>query len=210
MYQQVNLYQPIFRRQRQIFSAAVMLQVVAVVGVALMSMYAYGWWQLAGLEAEVVLLEGREKAFTAQVGRLDPSAGSTRRKEVDDELKRLNSALLAQQKLIDVLREEPLGTTSGFSPYLAALGRQHSNGLWLTQLAINGATGALEVAGQSLRAELVPAYLQRLGGEQALAGQRFDRLTIERSEQSERVAFQVSSRAVNETIGPARAAGKRP
>ncbi len=86
---------------------------------------------------------------------------------------------MTQQRLIDVLRDRPLGSQAGFSGYLAALGRERTPELWLTQFAINGSTGALELAGRSTRPELVPEYLQRLGREQALAGQRFDALEIE-------------------------------
>jgi hypothetical protein len=42
IYQQVNLYQPIFKRQRHIFSALTMLQSAAVVIVALLTIYGYG------------------------------------------------------------------------------------------------------------------------------------------------------------------------
>ena len=38
MYQQINLYQPIFRKQRQIFSAVTMLQALGVVAVALLGL----------------------------------------------------------------------------------------------------------------------------------------------------------------------------
>jgi Tfp pilus assembly protein PilN len=196
MYQQVNLYQPIFRKQRQIFSAVTMAQAAAVVAVALLGFYVYGLWQVLGLEAEVVQLEGREKAFTAQLARIDPSLTSNRRAEVEQELKKLNETLLGQQRLVEVLRDQPLGTTEGFSGYLSALGRQHKPGLWLTQLAINGGTRALELTGRSVRAELVPEYLQSLSREPALAGQKFDRLDIGRDDSG--ITFRATSRAATE------------
>ena len=198
MYQQINLYQPIFRKQRQIFSAVTMLQAAGVVAIALMTIYLYGFWRLAGLEVEVVQLEGREKAFTAQLDSIDPDLGFERRQEVEEELERLNATLLSQQRLIEVLREQPLGSTSGFSANLAALARQHSDGLWLTAIVINGASGAMELAGQSVRAELIPEYLLRLGEEEALSGQLFDRLEIDRTDQRSEVVFRVTSRAVDQ------------
>jgi hypothetical protein len=207
MYQQINLYQPIFRKQRQIFSAVTMLQVAAFFAVALLAVYGYGVWQVRGLEAEMVQLEGRERAFAAQIGRIDPTTNTDRRSAVERELKELNATLFGQQRLVDVLREQPLGTTAGFSGYLGALGRQHTDGLWLTDFVINGGAGALELSGRSVRAELVPEYLQRLGTEQAMAGQRFDRLDIERDEENAEVAFRVASRAVAVASEPA--AGQR-
>jgi hypothetical protein len=197
MYQQINLYQPIFRKQRQIFAALTMVKASGVVAATLLAIYAYGLWQATGLEAEVLALEGREKVLAAQLAGIDPTVGAERRNEVERELAELNATLLGQQRLIDVLREQPLGTTKGFSGYLEALGRQHTAELWLTDFVIDGGTGGLDLAGRSLRAELVPEYLQRLGLEEAMLGQRFDVLTIERDEESSEVMFRVASRLVD-------------
>jgi hypothetical protein len=200
MYQQINLYQPIFRKQRQIFSATTLVQGLAIVAAALVGVYAYGLVQVAGLEAEVVQLEGRERALTTQLARIDPSLGEGRRAEVAEELRRLNETLLEQQRLVEVLREQPLGTTQGFSEHLAALGRQRTPELWLTRFAINGATGAIELAGRSTRPEIVPEYLQRLGSEPVLAGQRFDRFEIARDEEASEATFVATSRAAAATL----------
>lgn len=196
IYQQVNLYQPIFRRQRQIFSAVTMLQSAAVVVVALMTIYIYGLRQVGLLEAQVLELEGRERAYSAQLARLDLSENTNRRREVERELERLNATLLTQQRLIDILREQPLGSTSGFSAELAALGRTHNDGLWLTELRINGGTDSIELIGLTTDPGMVPAYLLRLGEEEALSGKRFDQFEIERTEDSNDLAFRVSSEAV--------------
>jgi hypothetical protein len=195
MYQQINLYQPIFRKQRQIFSATTLAQVLGIVAVALLLIYGYGLLQVRGLEGEVVQLEGREKALTTQLARIDPTQSQHRRTEVEEELRKLNAALVTQQRLIDVLRERPLGSQTGFSGYLAALGRERTPELWLTQFAINGATGAMELAGRSTRPELVPEYLQHLGREQVLTGQRFDALQIEHDAKNGEAVFRATSQA---------------
>jgi len=209
MYQQINLYQPIFRKQRQIFSAVTLLQGLGVVALALLGIYAFGWWQVTDLEAEVVQLEGREKALTTQLARIDPALNNQRRSEVEEELRRLNATVVDQQRLIDVLREQPLGKTEGFSGYLAALGRQRTAELWLTSLAVNGSTGAIELAGRSTRPELVPEFLQRLGREAELVGQRFDRLEIERDADTGTTLFRATSRAAAITVAD-RDARRRP
>jgi hypothetical protein len=195
MYQQINLYQPIFRKQRQIFSAATMFQALAIVAVALLAIYGYGSLRVRSLEAEVVQLEGRERALSTQLARIDPTMNQGRRDEVAGELARLNATLLDQQRLIEVLREQPLGDTAGFSPYLAALGRQRTPMLWLTAIGVNGGTGAIELAGRSLDAKLVPEYMQRLADEPALAGQRFDRFEITHDDTTGEAVFRATSRA---------------
>ena len=100
--------------------------------------------------------------------------------------------------------------TKGFSAYLAALGRQHTAELWLTNFAIDGGSGALDLAGRSLRAELVPEYLQRLGREEAMLGQRFDVLTIEKDDESSEVTFRVASRLVESEADRERLARRTP
>lgn len=195
MYQQINLYQPIFRKQRQVFSAATMAQALAVVAVALLGLYGYGLAKVHALEGEVLQLEGREKALTTQLARIDPALSDDRRAELDAELARLNATLLDQQRLIEVLREQPLGN-GGFSAYLAALARRRTPEVWLTSIAVNGGTGAIELAGRSLRAALVPELLQRLGEEPALAGQTFDRFEIGKDEETGEATFHATSRAV--------------
>lgn len=200
MYQQINLYQPIFRKQRQIFSAVTVAQSLGLVAAALLAVYGYGVFKVSSLELEVVQLEGREKALTTQLERIDPSLTANRREETEQELRRLNATLLDQQRLIEVLRDGPLGNAEGFSPYLAALGRRRTPELWLTQFAINGSSGAIELAGRSVRPDLVPAYLQRLGREPVLVGQQFDEFEIERDDETGEAQFRATSRAVALTL----------
>jgi hypothetical protein len=45
---------------------------------------------------------------------------------------------------------------------------------------------------------MIPAYLLRLGDEDALSGKRFDQFEIERTEDSGELTFRVSSKAVTE------------
>ncbi len=52
------------------------LQGTALLAVALLVIYGYGRWQLAGVLAEAARLDAREKAFAAQVARLEAGAGS--------------------------------------------------------------------------------------------------------------------------------------
>jgi hypothetical protein len=195
IYQQVNLYQPIFRKQRQIFSVVTMARAAAIVAVALIGLYFLGLSRVGALEAEASRLEATESALLARLASIDPSLSMNRRIEVEAELRRLNATLRDQTRLIDALGSHPLGTTEGFSKFLAALGRQHSAELWLTELAINGSTRALELEGRSTRAGLVMEYLERLGREPALVGQRFDRLEIERDDVKPEVTFAARSRA---------------
>ena len=125
MYQQINLYQPIFRKQRQIFSAVTMAQALGIVAVALLADLRLRPRQRpVGSKPSVVQLEGREKAMTTQLMRIDPALGANRRAELDAELRRLNATLVDQQRLIDVLRERRSGGPKAFPAFSK---RWHAN-----------------------------------------------------------------------------------
>jgi len=194
IHQQINLYQPMFRQQRQIFSAVMMIQTSAAMLVVLMAIYVFGLWQVRALEAEATLLVDSELTKTAQLAGLDPSTGIQRRADVESELEQVNAQLLQQQRVMNMLEERPLGTTEGFSAYLQALARSHDPRLSLHKISINGARSAIELVGHSLHADAIPAYLTALGREEALAGQRFDEFRIDKSD-GDGVEFRVSSRA---------------
>lgn len=192
--QQINLYQPAFRRKKQIFSAATMLQSVAVVAVALLTVHAFGMLLAARLEAQLAQLENLERAKSVQLASVDTSSGPARRAEIEAELESLNRRLAEQQKLAEVLQEQPPGSSSGFSSYLSALARQRQPGVWLTSISVNGRFEAIELRGRSFDAQRVPDYLAALTRETALNGQRFDNFSIYRTDGAD-VGFHVSSDA---------------
>ena len=192
--QQINLYQPAFKKQEQLLSAATMFQSVGVIAVALLTIYAFGLVQVSKLESQALQLEGRERAKSVQLASVDTTSGPARRAEMERELETLNARLSEQQKLIEVLEQESPGSSVGFSRYLAALARQQRPGVWLTNISVNGAREALELHGRSFDAHRVPDYLAALTQESALNGQRFDNFSIFRTD-DENVAFYVSSRA---------------
>ena len=194
MYQQINLYQPIFRKQRQIFSAVTMLQALGIVAVALLGLYGYGVAKVSALEADVVQLEGSERALTTQLMRFDPALGRESPCGAHAELKRLNATLLDQQRLIDVLRMQPLGDAAGFSGYLAALARHARRSSGSPSSRSTAAPGQSSCRGEVLFLRLC-RILQRLGSEAALAGQRFDLFEIERDSETGESMFRATSRA---------------
>ena len=196
MYQQINLYQPIFRREHHLLSATTVAQAAGMLSVTLLLIYGFATWQVLGLEAEVLQLEKREQAYAEKVQRLGLGSDAERRAQVEAELEQVNQQLARQQQLVEVLEKQEFGGATGFSPRLTALAHTHIKGLWLTRVALRGAQGEMQLAGESIFAGLVPEYLQRLSEEPAMEGVGFDSLDIRRIENSTHVTFTVSSRAL--------------
>ena len=198
MYQQINLYQPIFRKEHHLLSAVTVAQAAGLLLVTLLAIYGFATWQVLGLEAEVLQLEQREQAYAEKVQRLGLGSDAERRERVEAELKQVNAELARQQQIVEILEAQEFGGAAGFSPRLTALAHTRVNGLWLTRVALSGAQGEMQLAGESILVSLIPEYLQRLSEEPAMAGVGFASLQIERDTDTGSVRFNVASRSLLE------------
>src|SRR3989304_6203969 len=111
MNQQINLYQPMFRKQKKIFSAATMLQICLFFIFVFAGLYAYELYRMTPINEQVTNLKGELQELTAQLNKL---------------------------KKQQMLSGKALGNTSGFSGHLEAFARQRVEGAWLTRFAITG------------------------------------------------------------------------
>lgn len=192
--QQINLYSPIFRKQPKVFSAATMLQGLALIVVVVGVLY-------ATISAQTSLLEIRAadsaRQLQAELERLKAYGAHAqpgeRSKSVAERRKALTAALAAQTQALEALGGGELGRTEGYSGPLRALARRTMEGVWLTRIEFADAGGELSLAGRAARPELVPAYLERLRAEEALRGNTFSRLEVKRADKAPHVEFTLSS-----------------
>lgn len=173
MSQQVNLYQPIFRKQKRKFSAMAMLQATALMILGVGLMYGYTYWQvrmlrgdLAQTEKQLTNLTKRLESITRQFGEKLQS------KELQARILNVQTQIAEKQRLRNVLARSEFNI-QGFADYFIAFARQREPGVWLTGLDISGAAAQLTLKGRSINPELVPRYLQRLSSEQRLNGIEF-------------------------------------
>lgn len=182
MRQQVNLYQPIFRREQRVFSARAMLASVAIVCLGFVLVYGYARWQMHGLQAELTRLQGQRQAAAERLVALEgviPARGKSQLLEA--EITRLKRELERKRRVAAALEGNVLGNTSGFSSYLAGLARQRVDGLWLTGVHVSRGGRHLTISGRALAPERVPVLVQRLARESAFAGLHFNTLKMERT-----------------------------
>jgi len=197
MKQQVNLYQPILRRERKIFSAVAMLQIAGLFVAGLMAIYGYGVWKSQALEAEVARLEDQRQAATERVESLGERFPSRQR---DPELEARRDRLAAEkerkQKAVQVLSKGRFGNTEGFAGELAALARNRLDGLWLTGLTLYEGGQEMTLRGTTQADYLVPRLLQALSDEAVFTGTEFREARLERDdERSWEVDFVLRTRA---------------
>lgn len=173
MSQQINLYDPSFRRQEKPFSAKAIAFSLGAIAIGLATMTAYAFVQARDAEKIVAdtvrqLAVEREKLINV-TGRISQQ---TRSKSLEAEVARLDGEVSARQSVLSTLGTGELGNTAGFSEFMAALGRQSVPGVWLTGLKIGEAGNDLEVHGRALRPDLVPTYLRALNNEPMMRGRR--------------------------------------
>lgn len=200
MRQQINLYQPIFRKQQKIFSVRTMLQAMVVVVIGMVLLLGYNQWRLAAIERQSVMMQTQRDTLTRRIVEL---ATQFPPKQEDPSLvqavERERSRLASSERVLRTLQRRALGNLNGFSEHLAGLSRQRLPQLWLTRVAIRQGGLETRLDGSTYDGELLPRYLQRLADEPAFLGTQFGYLQMERSEtQKNRLDFRLSSHPLEE------------
>lgn len=195
MKQQINLYQPLFRKQEKVFSAVTMLQITGFFIIVLSAIYAYNIIQLKPFSVELgktgTQLEKLSKQIEV-VSKSLPARGTN--KLMESEITRLTTRLENMKKIRGALSAGSFGNVNGFSNHFEALARGHVDGAWLTNITIADGGDTLALAGKSIDPELVPVYIKRLAQAPVFKNQKFNNLDLERIPgATELIGFNVSS-----------------
>jgi hypothetical protein len=178
MSQQINLFNPIFRKRGFSYTSATAMLYGAGIAVALAALgAAYEDYQLRAVQTRAQAVDQAYKEATAlhdklgaELARQKPDA------QLEAELAASDAQLKSRREIIETLKSGAVGNTSGFSEYMRAFSRQSINGLWLTGFDIAGNQLALQ--GRALSADLVASYLKQLNREPALQGRQFAAMRI--------------------------------
>lgn len=161
MYQQINLYQPVFRQQHKIFSARTLLLALVTVAVLLLGIYAHARWALATLDHTATSIEQQYQQLDTQLGNLELINQSSNPGALENEIAQLQHNITEQQTLLDSFGQLSITPAAGFGEFFETLARQTLPGIWLTGIRLTQ-DGETELRGTTLDPELVPGYLQLL------------------------------------------------
>ncbi|NRR31873.1 hypothetical protein HSX11_16990 [Oxalobacteraceae bacterium] len=183
MSQQINLFNPIFLKQKKVFGAVPLLQALAVI---LLGVVALGWFtsqRVAQLDARVaagkLLVAEREARLLRTNAQFAPRKPDP---ALAAELAQAEAQLAALDHVEAMLRAGNLGNTAGYAEYFRALARQNVSGLWLTGVTIEGAGNNIGLQGRAMQPTLIPRFVARLGSEKIMRGKNFASLDIVRGE----------------------------
>ncbi|MES2297884.1 MAG: MSHA biogenesis protein MshI [Pseudomonadota bacterium] len=184
MSQQINLFNPIFLKQKKIFATTAMAPALLLLLVGMMAMGYYASVRVAAMQKTVASskeqlakLQARQEAANAS---FHPRARSH---ELELKVAAAQADLNALKRVGSVLQRGDFGNTRGYSEYFKALARQHVGGLWLTGVSIVGAGNEIGVQGRAMQADLVPNFIGRLNQEAVMRGKAFDSLKIDQAMQ---------------------------
>ena len=200
MRQQVNLYQPILRREKKVFSASAVVITLGLVAFGLALTTGLMFWGQQRQEAELQALERQKRSAEAQVARLEARYEPPVRSEtLERQVRQLRAELSAKEQFLARFDPDAVSFGEGFAPWLEGLSRQIFDGIWLESFSLHGA-GQVNLGGGALEPEYVPRLVERLGNEPVFQGKDFRQLRVSRAEERpQQVEFRLTSRAAGPT-----------
>jgi len=181
--QQINLFNPIFLKQKKIFAALHMVEALGVILAGALALDWYAGQRVDDLErnanAGKAVLAAREQMLVRANAQFAPRPKNP---ALELELTDAQAQLKALHDVDSVLRGGALGNTAGYAEYFRAFSRQDVAGLWLTGVSINGAGNDIGLQGRAMQPTMIPNYIARLTGERVMRGKTFASLNIARPE----------------------------
>ena len=179
MSQQINLFNPIFRKQKKYFSSVTMLQALGIIVLASALLAIDAAFRMRALANQAAatesLLAARQQRLTGVKVQFAPRQKSPA----------LATEIVAAQEELAMLRNATatvqrggFGDSAGFSSYFRAFARQSIPGLWLTDVKVASGGAAIGIQGNVLQAPLVPQYMGRLAQEPVMKGKTFATLAM--------------------------------
>jgi hypothetical protein len=180
MHQQINLFQPVFRKHHKVFSATTLAQIVAAVLVLLIAILGHVRWTLAGMGRSAEALQQQHDHIRKQIRSLEAAYQTPDTEALDTEIEQLMADIDQRNHLLVQFDQLMIQHRSGFAERFRALAELHVHGLWLEGVTVSG-DGQIEIRGISLDAKLVPDYLQHLQKQQDLSETPFETVSMKRT-----------------------------
>jgi len=193
MRQQVNLLAPMYRKQRALFSSRVSIGICLLVSVALALIYVVTVWRGSIVANEYTRLVATRDTATRRVNELAAQMQGHANPALEAEVAALTQERDRKGQALAALALREVDSSGGFSPQFIGLARQRVNGLWLTRIELSGQQIALQ--GVALAEELIPRYLQELGGEDVFKGIAFEQAHLQRAADGRELRFELRTQS---------------
>lgn len=186
MSQQINLFNPIFLKQKKYFSTVAMLQALGLllVGSALVAIYAN--FQVSALSKQAAASTMQLSLSQAQLAKIKAEYGPRQKNTgLERQLQQAEADMQSLKQVFTILQKGDMGNTKGYSGYFRAFARQIVDGVWLTNVSLIGAGNEIALQGRALQPDLVPTYMNHLKREPVMQGKSFGTLEMQVPQQAE-------------------------
>ena len=197
MMQQINLYQPMFRKEKKVFSSRAMMEVTVVVLLLLFTAYGISAWNISRLASSIESMQARVDAQQEKHEKLKTEfPQKTKNKLLAMQITRLETLASRKEKVLQLLSGgEMYGNQTGFSKLFTGFARQHPDDVWLDELEVSQGGAYLNIRGNATSRDIVPKYIQRLSRDQVFNGREFSVFQLaEADAEGSAVHFTMSSR----------------
>lgn len=199
MRQQINLFQPMFRREAKVFSACTLAQVLGIAVVLIVAGVALLQLQLQRHAMTHDLLNSQYTGLEKQLTALEKQADAGQLDALDERIKTLEAQLNDGSAELAEIQQRVVARSSGFASVFTALARHPIDGLWLTGLQIQ--QDSLQITGTTVDPEVLPRYLALLTDDADLAQWSLSSVQMERGTDSPgHVKFTLSSSAPDSAL----------
>src|SRR5512135_3447289 len=119
MSQQINLFNPVFMKQKKYFSVITMLQALGLIVAGSALFYGYALYQVGELSRQADAMSKRYAAEQARLVTYTNEFSLQRSAQMlEAELNQLEAQAKAQETVLSTLKSGALGNTEGYSEYM--------------------------------------------------------------------------------------------
>lgn len=181
--QQINLYLPEFRPNREPLRAVHMLWCGLAFLVLLLGVSVYSHQQQNLLQQQLAAEQKTQATMQAQLKILSAKKPAQVSAELDVKITQLQKSVQRHQQILAMISSQDLGNDKGFSVQLNALAQASLTTIAVENFTLLHGGKYAELSGLARSADQIPLYLQRLRRDSSFVDVGFGVLTIARDDQ---------------------------
>lgn len=181
--QQINLYLPEFRPNREPLRAVHMAWAGLAFLILLLAFSFYSKHQQTQLQQQLVQEQNALQSMQTQLQVLSVKKPMQSSAELDIKIAQLQKNLQRHLQILSMISHQDLGNDKGFSAQLNALGQASLSTISVESFSLQRGGKYAELSGLTRGADQIPLYLQRLRRDSSFTDVGFGVLNIERDAQ---------------------------
>jgi hypothetical protein len=190
--QQINLYLPEFRPNREMLRAIHMAWGALGFVIFLMGVSIYTNYQNNDLLQQLAQVKQSQETLQKQLQTITLQKPAQAAVELDAQIQQLQKDLQRRQQILAMISHQDLGNDKGFSAQLNALAKASLNTISLETFSLHKGGSYAELSGKTRSADQIPLYVQKLREDPSFANVGFGVLNVQRDENSGLLQFSLA------------------